>query len=146
MKKKVHKDFHGALSAGFEFLDKNYGRKVLEEYLVQLAENVYGKLIEDIKKKGLGELEKYWNKIFTDEDGKFSIERDENRKIKLTVRECPAISHMKKKGYKIYKNFCIQCEVINKIIADKTGYTSEIEYDVRKGKCSQKLYKNRKVK
>ena len=76
MEKVIHKDFHGALSCGFEYLDKNFGRKVLKEYLKQTGENIYKKLIENIKKDGLIALEKYWNYIFTIEEGKFKIKRE----------------------------------------------------------------------
>lgn len=137
MEKKIHKDFHGALSVGFKFLADKYGEKTLEEYLIQVAENVYGNLIRKIKKDGLVELEKYWREIFTEEEGEFSIKRERNKKVSLEVKKCPAISHMKEKGYLIYKDFCLQCKVINKIISEKTGYTSEINYDVKEGKCNQ---------
>ncbi len=137
VEKKIHKDFHGALSVGFEFLSDRYGEKVLEEYLVDVAENVYSDLIKKIKKNGISELEKYWKEVFTEEEGKFSLKRDGNKKIELIVEECPAISHMKKVGYKIYKNFCIQCKDINTVIAEKTGFISEINYDVKNGKCKQ---------
>ncbi|HRR95165.1 MAG TPA: hypothetical protein P5150_00310 [Candidatus Ratteibacteria bacterium] len=145
MEKKIHKDFHGALSVGFEFLSDKYGEKVLEEYLVNFAENIYGELIKKIKKNGIVELENYWRKIFTEEEGKFSLKRDDNKKIELVVEECPAISHMKKVGYKIYRNFCIQCEVINRVISQKTGFISEITYDVKNGKCKQIFQKEERT-
>mgnify|MGYP000004365275 CR=1 FL=1 len=138
MKEKIHKDFHGALSVGFEFLDKNYGKKAVEEYLKQVAENVYGWLIKKIKKNGLSELERYWSEIFSEEEGEFEIKRKDNEEIVLKVKKCPAISHMKEKGYPVYSDFCIQCKVINEFIGEKTGYNSEIHYD-KKGRCEQKL-------
>jgi len=86
MKEKIHKDFHGALSVGFEFLDKNYGKKAVEEYLKQVAENVYGWLIKKIKKNGLSELERYWSEIFSEEEGEFEIKRKDNEEIVLKVK------------------------------------------------------------
>ena len=44
---------------------------------------------------------------------------------------------MKKVGYKIYNNFCIQCQIVNRVIAEKTGYISKINYSVKNGKCRQ---------
>jgi len=141
MEKKIHKDFHGALSVGFQFLDEKYGKKALREYLIQVGENVYGKLIKKIKKNGLVELEKYWKEIFEEEEGEFKIKRNGNRKIILEVEKCPAISHMKKMKYPVYNDFCVQCKVINEVIAEKTGYIPEIKYDVKKGKCRQEIFK-----
>jgi len=140
MEKKIHKDFHGALSVGFKFLDERYGKEILKEYLIQVAENLYRGLINKIKRNGLGELEKYWKEIFTEEGGKFKIKRDKD-KITLEVEKCPAISHMKEKKYSIHNDFCLQCKVINEVIAEKTGYIFKIDYDVKKGKCRQEIFK-----
>lgn len=138
MKDRIHKDFHGALSVGFEFLDKNYGKKAVEEYLKEVAESIYGWLIKKIKNKGLSELEKYWNEVFSEEEGEFKIKRKGDEEIVLKVEKCPAIYHMKEKGYPVYSDFCIQCKIINEVIGEKTGYNSEIKYD-KKGRCEQKL-------
>lgn len=140
MEKKIHKDFHGALSAGFQFLDERYEKKILKEYLIQVAENLYKGLINKIKRNGIVELERYWKEIFTEEGGEFKIKRDKN-KIILEVEKCPAISHMKEKKYSIHNDFCLQCKVINEVIAEKTGYIFKIEYDVKKGKCRQEIFK-----
>ncbi|MCD6408041.1 hypothetical protein J7L87_03215, partial [bacterium] len=89
MEKKIHKDFHGALSVGFKFLDEKYGKEILKEYLIQMVENLYKGLINKIKRNGLVELEKYWKEIFTEEEGEFKIKRNKNRKMILEVRKCP---------------------------------------------------------
>jgi len=44
--KNIHKDFHGALSCGFEYLQEKHGRKALNEYLHKAGENIYKDLIE----------------------------------------------------------------------------------------------------
>ncbi|MDD3725590.1 MAG: hypothetical protein PHI44_00095 [Candidatus Ratteibacteria bacterium] len=143
VEKKIHKDFHGALSVAFEYLADRYGEEILEAYLVDVAENLYGGLIKKIRKNGIVELTKYWKDIFTEEEGKFFIKSDGNKKIELVVEKCPAIFHMKKMGYKVYNNFCIQCQITNKVIAEKVGYISEINYSVKNGRCRQ-VFKKRK--
>lgn len=137
MRTNIHKDFHGALSAGFKFLSDKYGKDVLEEYLIQIAENIYGGLIKKIKNNGLLEIEKLWNRIFEEEKGEFKIKRKGDKEIILEVKKCPAIHHMKEKNYPIYYDFCVQCKVINTVIAQKAGYIFQINYDVGKGKCKQ---------
>lgn len=137
MEKLIHKDFHGALSAGFEFLSEKYGKEKLEEFLKICGKNMYKKLIKEIKKRGLKAIEEYWNEIFTIEDAKFKIEKDKNKRIKLIVLECPALSHMEKKGYKIYNDFCIQCRVINQVIAKETNLISEVKANQEKRSCEQ---------
>ena len=139
-KRYIHKNFHGALSVCLEFLDKNFGKKEVEEYLKQVAKSIYGWLIKKIKKGGLFEVEKYWNEIFKEEEGEFKIERKGNKEIILKIERCPAISFMKEKNYPIYYNFCIQCKIINEFIGEKTGFNFDIKYDID-GKCEQKFIK-----
>lgn len=143
MKEKVHKDFHGALSASFEFLSKRYGKEKLKKFLEICGKNIYKELINEIKENGLPAIEKYWEKIFKIEEAKFKIERDKD-KIKLIIIECPALKHMEKVGYKIYGDFCIQCKVINKTIAKETGLISITKTDQNKKKCEQ-IFKKDKI-
>lgn len=134
--KNIHKDFHGALSVGFEYLVKRFGKKSLEEFLEICGRNMYSKLIKKVKREGLCAIEKYWNDIFSLEGAKFKIKR-RKKEIVLNVIECPAISHMKKAGYPVYRDFCIQCRVINRVIAEETGLKSEVSSDRTKGRCTQ---------
>jgi len=134
---KIHKDFHGALSAGFQYLAEKYGKKDLEEYLKACGENVYSWLIDEIKKEGLSSLERYWQRIFTLEEGEFEIKRKGSREIKLIVKRCPALSYMEKAGYPVYKDFCLQCRIINRVLAEKTGLTSEVRSEQGKKRCVQ---------
>ncbi|MCM8762291.1 MAG: hypothetical protein NC905_00950 [Candidatus Omnitrophica bacterium] len=140
MEEKIHKDFHGALSVGFEYLAKKFGKKSLEEFLGVCARSIYKELIKKIKKEGLIAIEKYWNEIFSLEGAKFKIERKKGELI-LKITECPAISHIVKVGYPVYDDFCIQCRVINRVIAEETGLKSEISSDQKKGRCIQKFKK-----
>jgi hypothetical protein len=137
MRTKVHKDFHGALSAGFQYLAERYGEKKLEEYLKFCGENIYRWLIDEIEKEGLSSLERYWHRIFSLEEGQFEIKRQGDKEIKLVVKKCPALSHMEKAGYPVYKDFCLQCRIINRVLAEKTGLTSEVKSEQSKKRCIQ---------
>ncbi|MCX8082663.1 MAG: hypothetical protein N3D17_04640 [bacterium] len=137
-REQIHKDFHGALSTGFEYLKKRFGKKTLEEFLEVCGRNMYRDLIKKIKKEGLHPIEKYWNAIFSLEGAKFKIERKSNEVV-LKVTECPAISYIRKAGYSIYSDFCIQCRVINRVIAEETGFVSEVVSEQNKCRCIQKF-------
>ena len=137
MAEKIHKDFHGALSVGFKYLAEKYGKDSLQEYLKICGVNIYRELIDDIEKEGLAALERYWNRIFSLEEAEFEIDRKDDREIRLVVSRCPAISHMKETGYPVYEDFCLQCRIINKTIAEKTGLESEVLSEQSKGRCSQ---------
>ncbi len=137
--KKVHKDFHGALNSGFQFLCEKYGKKIFREYLCQVGENIYKNLIEKIKSEGLAALEQYWRHIFTIEGGEFEISRKDDDEITLIVASCPALTYMKKVKYPVYKDFCLQCRIINEVIAEKAGLKSEFASNQSKNSCTQKL-------
>ena len=140
---KIHKDFHGALSVGFEFLAKKYGKETLDEYLKEAGRNIYKELIEKIKNEGLKALEKYWQNIFTLEKGDFKIEMKDDEEIILKVKKCPALEHMRKMNYSIYKDFCRQCKIINEVIAEETGLASEVISNQEKGSCIQKFWRKK---
>lgn len=139
---EIHKDFHGALSCAFQFLEENYGKDALKKFLIRVAQNCYRDLISSINREGLPALERYWRKIFTLEDGKFELRISEDSII-LEVKECPALSHLKRTGYPIYKDFCSQTEIINSVIAKETGFYCSIEKDQDRAYCIQKFWRGK---
>lgn len=139
---KVHKDFHGALSCAFQFLEERYGKRILEEFLERVGRNCYISLISKIKADGFLALEDYWKRIFTLEDGDFEIERGEDLII-LRVKRCPAITHLRRVGYPIYKDFCIQTRIINGIVANETGLGYSVESNQEEAYCIQKFWRLR---
>ena len=49
----LHPDFHGALSAGIEYLHQQYGEEAVREYLWQFARAFYAPLTNDLQRRGL---------------------------------------------------------------------------------------------
>ncbi len=143
IKKNVHKDFHGAMSFGLKYVYDSYGDNGVKEYFKELANTVYSPLSKALQKKGLGELEKHWRKIFDLEDADYELFYKDNV-LNLKINKCPAISHMKKFGYEIFEKFCEHCRILNAEICRNAGCQSSIEYDQNKGKCLQKFWKERR--
>ncbi|MGC8972150.1 MAG: hypothetical protein ACP5K2_08160 [bacterium] len=137
---KVHKDFHGALSCAFQFLEEKYGKRTLEEFLERIGENCYRSLINEIKENGFITLEEYWRKIFTLEGGDFEI-KTEKDSITLEVKKCPAITHLREVGYPVYKDFCLQTKIINSVISREAGLEYSVESDQEKACCTQKFWR-----
>ncbi|MCX7795755.1 MAG: hypothetical protein N2380_04470 [bacterium] len=140
MNTKVHKDFHGALSCAFQFLEERYGKKDLQKFLERVGENCYLNLINEVKSNGLLALEEYWRRIFTLEEGIFEVERN-NDSLTLKVKRCPAITHLKEVGYPIYKDFCIQTRIVNNIIARETNLICSVESNQEEACCIQKFWR-----
>lgn len=134
----VHKDFHGALSYGIQFVDQNYGLEGLRDFLSGLAETVYKPLVEDVRRRGLEALRDHWQTVFALENGDVNL-RMEDETLVLTVRACPAIGHMKAHGYAIAGRFCEHTRIVNEAVCRAAGYASDVEYDQAAGRCVQRF-------
>ena len=128
------------MSFGLKFLEENFGPAELEEYLRRLARNVYAPLIESLRLRGLAALRDHWNNIMSLEDADFDL-HSTNDVLVLEVRKCPAIHHMKERGYKIAEHFCESTRVVNDEICRQAGYSASVEYDQENGCCVQKFWK-----
>lgn len=136
----VHKDFHGALSYGIQYLVEHYGMEGLIKYLSGLADTVYAPLVGRMKSHGLSALREHWQTVFDVEDGEYSLgERDDV--LVLEVHRCPAIAHMKEHGYAISPHFCEHTRILNEAICRKAGYDCSVEYNQEEGRCVQRFWK-----
>jgi hypothetical protein len=136
----VHKDFHGALSYGIDFVVEQHGLEGLREYLAGLADTVYAPLVERLRSEGLAALRDHWREVFTLEEGKFELHEDDGV-LTLEVIECPAIAHIKARGYAISPHFCEHTRLLNEAICERAGYACSTESDQAAGRCVQRFWK-----
>jgi len=139
----VHKDFHGALSFGLQFLLDRYGPEEMEAYLRRVAEEVYRPLRERLKREGLSALEEHWRKVFTLEgcrEGEDFALSYEDGVLVLKVHRCPAIHHIRNRGYRLADRFCESTRIVNEGICRPVGYGCSVEYDQEAGRCVQRFY------
>ena len=137
----VHKDFHGCMSFGLSFLEREFGIGELEEYLRRLARNVYAPLIESLRLRGLPALEDHWSSTMSLEEADFSLYFASDDVLVLEVRACPAIHHMRQRGYRIADHFCESTRIVNDEICRLAGYSCATEYDQEHGRCIQRFWK-----
>jgi hypothetical protein len=136
----VHKDFHGCFSFGLKFLLENYGPAEMEEYLRRLARSVYAPLIESLRSRGLPALEDHWRNVMSIEEADFELSLNDGTLV-LEVRECPAITHMRARGYEVCSRFCEATRIVNDEICRLAGFHSETEYDQENARCIQRFRK-----
>ena len=134
----VHKDFHGALSFGLQFLEERYGREGLDDFLEGLARTVYAPLVEALRTEGLPALERHWRTIFEIEAGGVAM-RMEGDTLVLEVRRCPAIAHMHEHNYTVAEHFCDHTRIVNEAVCRAAGYEAEVDYDQAAGRCVQRF-------
>ena len=143
-KSGVHKDFHGILSYCIQHIYEKYGEQEMVECLRQVARNVYGPLTKALRKDGLSALERHWRNIFTIEEADFELYYEDDMLV-LNIRKCPAIGHMKSRGYKIFKEYCEHTRIANEEICRLAGYACSVAYNQERGCCLQRFWKEKQA-
>ena len=108
----LHKDFHGALSIGIEYLHQTYGEEAVCRYLWQFATRWYAPLTHELCERGLVALQEHFERIYALEGGHITITRTEDELI-LHVDACPAVTYMRQQGYPVAMLFCETTRTVN---------------------------------
>lgn len=136
----VHKDFHGALSYGIQFVEERYGLDGVGDYLKKLADGVYKPLCDDLRTRGLDALRDHWTTVFDLEQGDYEMQTEGDTLV-LTVRRCPAITHMREHEYAVADHYCEHTRLLNEAICASAGYASSVDYDQNVGTCVQRFWR-----
>ena len=137
--KYLHKDFHGALSVGLDYLQKNHGDEAVRDYLRQFAKSFYAPLTEALGRRGLVALKEHFEKIYEDESGevRMSLSDDE---LQIQVEACPAVTHMREHDYLVAPLFYETTKTVNETICEGTPFAAElIDYDEQTGRGTQRF-------
>ena len=139
----LHKDFHGALSVGLDYLEDNYGAPAVREFLHRFATTFYAPLTEAINRRGLIALKEHFEKIYMIEGGNISVTFSEDE-LSIEVDACPAVAHMREQGYTVARLFGETTRTVNEAICESTPFTAElVEYDDQTGRSIQRFYRRR---
>ena len=135
----LHKDFHGALSVGLEYLESRYGEQCVREYLRQFAAAFYAPLTADLNRRGLVALKEHFARVYEEEGGRVNITLSEDE-LRVEVEACPAVTHMRKRGYPVARLFQETTRTVNETICEGTPYAAELlAYDDRTGRSLQRF-------
>ena len=137
----LHRDFHGAMCYVVRHLDETYGTDATEEYLRQVGATVYKPLSDQLRSEGLPALERHWRHVFDKEGGKYDLTY-EGGTLVLTVEECPAVSHLRKRDQLLTERFCEATVVVNRAICEAAGYACSCEYVPGAGRCVQRFWRD----
>ena len=135
----LHKDFHGALSGGIEYLHNRYGEGAVREYLRQFAAAYYAPLKQAIRDRGLGALRDHYEAVYRREGGtvRFCGDGDE---LVVEVEASPAVMHMREHGYPVARLFHETVKTVAETICEGTGVAAElVEYDPQTGRSVQRF-------
>jgi len=139
----LHKDFHGALSNGIQFIHEKYGAEAVREYLRQFVAAFYAPLKSEIKRRGLAALKDHFEKMYRTEGGVIHLTCSADE-LRLEVEACPAVTHMRQHGYKIAELFYETTKTVNEALCAGTPFAAElIRYDEADGHSIQRFYRRK---
>ena len=135
----LHKDFHGALSAGIAYLHKHYGGQAVRDYLVQFTRAYHGPLRDRLQREGLSALKEHFERIYEIEGGQIEIEFSKEQ-MTLKVQSCPAVTHMRKEGQAVAELFEETTKTVNEALCEGSEFFAElVEYDRQSGRSVQRF-------
>jgi hypothetical protein len=137
----LHKDFHGALSSGLEYLHQNYGEDAVRDYLWQFARAYFAPLTDALRRRGLAAVQEHFEKIYKIEGGEVSFRLTEDD-LWIEVAACPAVTHMRDQGYPVAALFRETKATVASAICHQTPYDAELlEYDDQTGRSVQRFHR-----
>ncbi|HEY3297177.1 MAG TPA: hypothetical protein VGK34_00865 [Armatimonadota bacterium] len=140
----LHKDFHGALSRGIDYLESNFGAEAVREYLRTFTLSFYAPLIEDLEKRGLVALKEHFENVYAIESGKAHFELSDDELI-IQVEACPAVMHMRENGYKVADLFYETTRTVNEALCEGSPFEAELlSYDQETGQSKQRFSRRKK--
>jgi hypothetical protein len=137
--------FYSMYNWMFAYMDREFGRDLLEEYWEHIGREYYSNLIDEIKNKGIVALEDYYKDALEGEETSGEVEVIGNKDMfKIRIKNCKAIEWLKKLEkdkdamyhMPYFKDYCDHCRVINETIAKNSGLKFVIDYD-KQGSCTQ---------
>ena len=138
---RVHLDFHRTTNGTIAYLRRKYGVAFLDEVFRKTARDVYRSIRRDLKRGDPRQLVEHWTYFFDREKGRYRLERKRGM-IRMTVRRCPAIAYLRKRGIRIDPAFCRQTVIINRSLAEGTPFEIETEV-LGGGRCVQTIRRRR---
>jgi len=137
----LHRDFHGALSAGIEYLHEQYGEDAVREYLWQFATAFYAPLTEALRRRGLAALEEHYRRVYDLEGGDVRFDRSEGE-LRIAVKASPAVTHMRRQGYPVARMFRETIGTVARAVCHGTDFDAELlEYDDETGRSVCRFYR-----
>lgn len=137
----LHRDFHGALSAGIEYLHEHYGEDAVGEYLWQFGRAFYAPLTDALRDRGLIALEEHYRRVYDLEGGDVHFDRSEDE-LRIDVRACPAVMHMRTQGYPVARLFKETTATVARAICHGTDFDAELlDCDDRTGRSVCRFFR-----
>lgn len=104
--KYLHRDFHISTDLGLVYVEETCGPKAVSAYIRKFVQTYHAPLAQKIRKEGLSALKTYLEHIYAEEEFAQALHTTlDGHCLKVRIDACPAIAHMRRKGYQPSHNF-----------------------------------------
>ena len=131
----LHRDFHGALSEGIQYLDEHFGEDAVREYLRDFTRSFHAPLTAALNARGLVALKEHFEQIYEREGGAISTVLSDDE-LTIIIDACPAVTHMRANGYRVARLFVETTRTVNAALCEGTPFAAELlAYDDETGRA-----------
>lgn len=130
-------DFYTAINATFRFLFRRFGREGLLRYWHDLGTKYHAPVSARWKSGGLHAVAAHWRAFFDAEPGADVDVIVEDDEVRVCVKTCPAIRHLREQGREIVPFFCQHCHYVSEAMAKPAGLTVRVSGG--NGACVQRF-------
>lgn len=137
--KYLHKDFHIALNLLMIYLNDNFGKDALTDYLKQYSRAYYKPLNQKLKSGDKEVLVSWFRDVYDKEEWPVRITSGENY-VEISQDACPAIAHIVRNGGKPCTGYRETYNTVYTILCENTPFEYNLEYfNDETGACIQKF-------
>lgn len=119
-------DFYFAINATFRFLLGRLGRAGWRGYLESMGRDYFAPVNRQWQSGGLPAVAAYWRAFFAAEPGADVTVSVEPEAVRIEVRRCPAIAHLRAGGRAIVPEYCQHCYFLGEARAQASGLTMRL--------------------
>lgn len=132
-------DFYFAINSTFRFVLKRFGQEGLRQYWSDLGKTYFAPVSATWKRWGFPGVAAYWKAFFAAEPGAEVEVTSDQAAVRLDVKVCPAIRHLRAARRDIVPCFCQHCYYVSESMAEAAGFMVRVEGG--NGSCRQTFYK-----
>ena len=129
-------DFYFAINATFRFILARFGIEGLRRYWREIGGGYYSPVSERWR-GGLGAVAEYWRAFFAAEPGAEVEVHASADEVRVDVKTCPAIKHLRAGGREIVPCFCQHCFYVSDTIGESAGIAMRVSGG--NGACVQRF-------
>ena len=132
-----HADFYFATNATFRFILARFGYDRLKQYWTDIGTNYYKPVSTNWKRAGLAAVAGYWRAFLAPEPGAEVEVTTTADEVRLEVKTCPLIKHLRDHQREIVPCICQHCYFVSEAIAAPAGMTVRVSGG--NGRCTQRF-------